>query len=152
MAELCGTRCDAVCTGSKRNCSPCSELNRRPYGIFVDLADLPRGVRDPPSVPDFRSRFGAPYPLGCRSFGPRCLSTLAADGLRPARSDRVDHGRGIDRVRLSARVASRRIFRPPASDRPAWDDASDGADQSAGLDAALEKDQKNHDGFEHSST
>ena len=27
-----------------------------------------------------------------------------------------------------------------------------GADQSADLDAALEKDQKNHDGFEHSST
>jgi hypothetical protein len=51
--------------------------------------------------------------------------------------------RGIDRVRLSARVASRRIFCPPAWDRPAWDDASDGADQSADLDAALEKDQKN---------
>jgi hypothetical protein len=151
MAELCGMRCRLQ--GSKRNCSPCSELNRRPYKVFVDLADLPRGVRDPPSVPDFRSRFGAPYPgADVARSDLECLSTLATDGLRPARSDRVDHGRGIDRVRLSARVASRRIFRPPAWDRPAWDDASDGADQSADLDAALEKDQKNHDGFEHSST
>jgi hypothetical protein len=89
--------------------------------IFVDLADLPRGVRDPPSVPDFRSRCGAPYPgADVTRSDLECPSTLATDQLRPARSDRVDHGRGIDRVRLSARVASRRIFRPPAWDRPAW--------------------------------
>jgi hypothetical protein len=48
-------------------------------------------------------------------------------------------------------AASRRIFRPCAWDRPAW-----GAHQMAPinpveLDAALEKDQKNHDGFNHSS-
>ena len=45
--------CDAVCIGSNPNCAPCSELNRGPYTEFVNLADLARGVRAPPSTPEF---------------------------------------------------------------------------------------------------
>ena len=79
-----------------------------PYRVFVDLADLPRGVREPPSVPDFRSRCGAPYPgADVTRSDLECPSTLATDGLRPARSDRVDHGE--ESIECVSRLAWRRV-------------------------------------------
>jgi hypothetical protein len=53
--------------------------------------------------------------------------------------------------RVPTGVASPRIFRPPAWDRPAWATRQTAPINPADLDAALEKDQKNHDGFDHSS-
>jgi len=44
----------------------------------------------------------------------------------------LDAARANPREPLPARVASRRFFHLPAWNRPAWDDASDGVDQSRG--------------------
>jgi hypothetical protein len=129
--------CDAVCTGSKRNCAPCWELNRRPYRVLVDLADLARGVRDPPSISEFSiSVWCALSGAGCRSFEPR---PGGADYDEESIRACPDWG-GVASHLSSTCLGS-----------ASMGDASDGADQSADLDATLEKDQKNHDGFDHSS-
>ena len=52
------------------------------------------------------------------------------DGPQPAGSYRVDHDEESIESLSRARVASPRVFHSPAWNRPAWDDASDGADQS----------------------
>jgi hypothetical protein len=73
------------------------------------------------------------------------------DGPQPAGSYRVDHDEeSIESLsRLAWGRVSSFIYLPGIGQH--WDDASDGADQSLDLDAALEKDQKNHAGFDHSS-
>jgi hypothetical protein len=52
------------------------------------------------------------------------------DAPQPPGSDRVDHDE--ESIESVSRLAWRRIFHPPAWDRPAWGDASEGTDQSRG--------------------
>jgi hypothetical protein len=73
---------------SERNCAPCKELNRLPYGVLVDLADSARGLRDrhPVSNSDL---------LSCALFAqalfvrPQMPVNLVSDGPAEDPSDRI---------------------------------------------------------------
>jgi hypothetical protein len=53
-----------------------------PYEMFVDLAGLARGVRDPPPTPEFSISYLAPYPArDVPGSDSECPSTLTTDGL-----------------------------------------------------------------------
>ena len=114
-----------------------------PICLAVSETRYPFLIFDPDAMRPIRARMSLVRTSNARRHWPRMVR-----GRPGATASTMDE----ESIEYVSRLASRRIFRPPAWDRPAWDDASDGADQSAGLDAALEKDQKNHDGFEHSST
>jgi hypothetical protein len=108
--------------------------------VFVDLAGLALGTRDPAAVPGFSTSMSrASSGAGCRWFGPECRPMLTTDARQRAGIYRVDHDEDsiacVSRLCGLASVAKRQT----APINP------------ANLDAALEKDPKHNDGFDHSS-
>jgi hypothetical protein len=104
--------------------------------VLVDLAGLALGIRDPAAVPGFSTSMSRAH---LARDGLERRPMLTTDARQRAGIYRVDHDEEsiacVSRLCGLASVAKRQT----APINP------------ANLDAALEKDPKHHDGFDHSS-